>query len=82
MSIVDLTTDLFSSDLISPALSLIADYKSDNYVRDHEQPEGEVEFIGTVANRNSGFVGDSVINALDADIELRFPRGLHLGLFR
>ena len=69
MSIVDLTTDLFSSDLISPALSaIIADYESDNDVRDDEQPEGEVEFIGTVANRNSGFVGDAVINALDAVI--------------
>jgi hypothetical protein len=40
MSIVDLT-DLFSSDLISPALSAIADYESDN-VRDDEQPEGGV----------------------------------------
>ena len=69
MSIVDLTTDLFSSDLISPALSaIIADYESDNDVRDDEQPEGDVEFIGTVANRNSGFVGDAVINALDAVI--------------
>ena len=59
MSIIDLT-DLSSSDLISPALNAIADYESDN-VRDDKQPEGEVEFIGnTVANRNSGFVGDAV----------------------
>ena len=63
MSIVDLTDDLSSSDLIPQLLS-------DN-VRDDEQPEGEVEFIGnTVANRNSGFVGDAVINALDAAVEL------------
>ena len=48
--------------------AIIADYESDNDVRDDEQPEGEVEFIGTVANRNSGFVGDAVINALDAVI--------------
>ena len=40
MSIVDLT-DLFSSDLISPALSAIADYESDN-VRDDEQPHPQV----------------------------------------
>ncbi len=39
MSIVDLT--LFSSDLISPALSAIADYESDN-VRDDEQPHPQV----------------------------------------
>ena len=44
MSIVDLTDDLSSSDLIPQLLS-------DN-VRDDEQPEGEVEFIGnTVANQ-------------------------------
>ena len=60
MSIVDLT-NLSSSDLRSPASAIIiADYESDN-VRDDKQPEGEVEFIGnTVANRNSGFVGDAV----------------------
>ena len=41
-------------------MQLLITSESDN-VRDDKQPEGEVEFIGnTVANRNSGFVGDAV----------------------
>ena len=50
-------------------MQLLIYYEKSDNVRDDEQPEGEVEFIGnTVANHNSGFVGDAVINALDAVI--------------
>jgi hypothetical protein len=71
MSIVDLTD--YSSDLLSPALNAIAEYESNN-VRDDDEHEGEeVEFIGTVDKRNSGFVGDAVINALDTIISQTSP---------
>ena len=68
MNIVDLT-DLSSE--LQPALNSISQYESDN-VRDDEG-EDEVEFIGSVDRRNSGFVEDAVINALDTVISQTSP---------
>jgi len=73
MSVIDLTAS--SSDYYRPGLNAIAAaYESDDpeyivsNVLHEEGEEGEVEFICTVDKRNSGCVGDTVINALDTVI--------------
>ena len=68
IELIDLSSEF------QPALTAIAaDYKGDHnpeYLVSNDLDEGdcEVEFIGIVDNRNTGCVGDTVINALDTVI--------------